>query len=83
MKLRGIKIRCLCCNRNLNDIESTRRHAVTNEFLDICNRCIIDTEIPYIDREDLHDTLEDDEAEDEDYSLPEVPGERQGYDESS
>ena len=72
-------MRCLCCNRNLSDIESTRRHAITNEFLDICSRCIPDTEIPYIDREDLHDTLEDDEAEDEDDFLSEMPGERPGY----
>lgn len=68
-------MRCLCCNRNLSDIESTRRHAITNEFLDICNRCISDTGIPYIDREDLEDTLEDDEAEDVYDSVPEMQGE--------
>lgn len=50
-------MRCVCCNQALSDFESTRRHAVTKEFLDLCNRCfaVVDetTAIPHIDRADL------------------------------
>ena len=46
--------RCICCNKQLNDYESTRRHAITNEFLDTCNRCMKDIpNIPTKDRQDL------------------------------
>lgn len=46
--------RCVCCNKTLNDYESTRRHAITNEFLDTCNRCMKDIpNIPTKDRQDL------------------------------
>lgn len=46
--------RCVCCNKQLNDYESTRRHAITNEFLDTCNRCMKDIpNIPTKDRQDL------------------------------
>ena len=47
-------MKCVCCDRNLNDYESTRRHALTNEFLDLCNRCMKDMpNIPIKDRPDL------------------------------
>lgn len=47
-------MKCVCCDRNLNDYESTRRHALTNEFLDLCNRCMKDMpNIPTKDRPDL------------------------------
>ena len=47
-------MKCVCCDRNLNDYESTRRHALTNEFLDLCNRCMKDMpNIPTKDRTDL------------------------------
>lgn len=71
-------MRCQCCNRNLSDIESTRRHAETNQFLDICNKCIPDLGIPYLDRDDLGPTLEDDDVEDVDNTVPEVPDEWEG-----
>jgi hypothetical protein len=35
---------CIICDRNLKDHESVRRHALTNEFLDICDGCL--REIP-------------------------------------
>lgn len=72
-------MRCLCCNRNLSDIESTRRHAETGEFLDICNKCIQDLDIPYLDRDDLGNTLEDDDGEDVDISVPEVSEDGEGH----
>lgn len=47
-------MKCVCCNKTLNDYESTRRHALTNEFLDLCNRCMKDMpNIPTKDRSDL------------------------------
>ena len=33
-------MRCLCCNRNLDDMELTLRHPETNEFLDTCRKCL-------------------------------------------
>jgi hypothetical protein len=33
-------MRCLSCNKNLNDRESVRKHAVTGEYLDLCNYCL-------------------------------------------
>lgn len=47
-------MRCIACNKTLNDYEATRRHAITNEFLDTCNRCMKDIpNIPTKDRQDL------------------------------
>ena len=37
-------MRCIVCDRNLKDHEAVRRHAMTNEFLDICDGCL--REIP-------------------------------------
>lgn len=51
-------MRCLSCNVALTDYESTRKSAVTGEYLDLCNICFsyISGEIGTIDREDLaHD----------------------------
>lgn len=36
--------RCVCCDKKLKDHEAVRRHAITNEFLDICDGCL--REIP-------------------------------------
>ena len=50
-------MRCICCNKQLNDFESTRRHAITREFLDMCNSChasvASSARLPTIDRKDL------------------------------
>lgn len=46
-------MRCTCCNKTLNDYESTLRHAVTNEFLDMCSVCIKDVGIDFKGRTDL------------------------------
>ena len=35
-------MRCCCCNKTLKDHESVRRHAITNEFLDMCDTCLKD-----------------------------------------
>ena len=34
--------RCVCCDKKLKDHEAVRRHAITNEFLDICDVCLKD-----------------------------------------
>jgi hypothetical protein len=46
---------CQACNRLLSDFESTRKHAITFEFLDLCKVCFEDvkTIIPTIDRREL------------------------------
>lgn len=33
-------MKCYCCNADLSDAESTRRNALTNEFLDMCDECL-------------------------------------------
>ena len=49
------KIHCINCDRLLSDYESTRKHAVTFKFLDLCKVCFEDvkTIIPVIDRKEL------------------------------
>jgi len=46
---------CQACNRLLSDFESTRKHAITFEFLDLCKVCFdeVKTIIPTIDRREL------------------------------
>ena len=46
-------MRCTCCNRALNDYESTLRHAETREFLDTCMKCLDGLNVPFLGREDL------------------------------
>lgn len=50
-------MRCQCCDKQLNDFESTRRHAVTRDFLDLCNGChhsvASSASLPTLDRKDL------------------------------
>ena len=50
-------MKCTCCDRTLNDYEATRRHGITNEFLDICNSCYqsiaSQVALPVTDRQDL------------------------------
>jgi hypothetical protein len=64
-------MRCNCCNKQLNDFESTRRHAVTREFLDMCNSChasVASTaRLPTIDRKDLqNESLIEEELDNDD-----------------
>ena len=50
-------MRCLACNKVLNDFESTRKSARTGEYVDLCNHCFHDVEsdIDSLEREDLRD----------------------------
>ncbi len=64
MLRRGNKIKCSCCDRFLSDYESTLRHAITREFLDTCNKCLEDLNIPVVGRPDLEKTtcIEDEDT---------------------
>ena len=60
-------MRCTCCDRLLNDFESTRKSKSTGEYLDMCNKCfsMVEEDIEYIGREDLsEEDVPDDELED-------------------
>ena len=48
-------MRCIACNKNLNDFESTRKSLLTDEYLDMCNSCyhMIEKDTPSKEREDL------------------------------
>ena len=55
-------MRCLSCNKNLSDFESTRKFASTGEYLDLCNRCYSDIQ------EDIDTLVRPDLQEDEQVS---------------
>lgn len=48
-------MRCQCCNTALNDYESTVRHGITRQFLEMCSTCLksVDAYIPIQVRHDL------------------------------
>lgn len=57
---------CVICDKTLTDYEATRRHALTNEFLDTCNRCMKDMpSIPTKDRPDLLQGADHDDDNDD------------------
>lgn len=63
-------MRCICCDKMLSPYESTKRHALTNEFMDMCNRCMKDMpNVPVKDRRDLINSDDlDNEVDDDDVS---------------
>lgn len=67
-------MRCLACNRNLNDFESTRKSAITGEYVDLCNHCFheVEQEIPTKERDDLRSEEEifDDNVNPNDFEPP-------------
>ena len=46
---------CSCCNQLLTDFESTRKNAITKDYVDLCKRCFEDVKglFPVIERKDL------------------------------
>ena len=48
-------MRCNCCNAALTDYESTIRHGITRQFLEMCSICLrsVDAYIPVQVRTDL------------------------------
>jgi hypothetical protein len=65
-------MRCVACNKALNDYESTRKSATTGEYLDLCNGCFhsVDQDIEAIARADLLD----EESFDDDVELDDLQG---------
>lgn len=66
-------MRCVTCNKLLNDYESTRKVANTGQYLDMCQDCYLQLDIPpaTIDRKDLlheADAVDVEELLDIDYS---------------
>jgi hypothetical protein len=60
-------MRCQCCDKNLNDYESTRKSVSTGEYLDMCNKCYstISDDLLSEVRYDLYDGNEEDNEEGE------------------
>jgi len=50
-------MRCKACNAELNSFESTRKSAVSGEFLDLCNTCYrsVSNDVQAVERFDLMD----------------------------
>lgn len=46
-------MRCCSCNVALTDFESTRKGALSGQYLDLCNGCIKGLGISTLDRPDL------------------------------
>lgn len=46
---------CSCCDRLLNDFESTRKSKSTGQYLDTCNKCMsmITDDVKVMDRDDF------------------------------
>lgn len=61
-------MRCVCCDKVLNDFESTRKSIRTGEYMDMCNKCYhtIDKTVLTYERYDLQDD-EDDDLDDVEY----------------
>lgn len=60
-------MRCYCCNRLLNEFESTLKDTAGN-YLDTCNKCLDGLNIETIGRQDLNpneETNDDDWCDEE------------------
>lgn len=64
-------MRCYCCNKNLNDYESTLKSAESGSYLDMCLSCLKDSGIQYEGNENFNpfEEIDDEfgEASDEEY----------------
>lgn len=65
-------MRCQCCNASLTDYESTVRHGITKQFIEMCSTCLrsVDAYIPLQVRNDLlseNDIGNGELLEDDDY----------------
>ena len=58
-------MRCLSCNVELTDKEATRKSTITHEYLDLCNRCVLKTDL-------LGSLPNDDELLEDDWIDPEI-----------
>ena len=64
-------MRCVACNRNLNDFESTRKYTITGDYLDLCNTCYheIQQDTSVKERDDLRTEEETFDDDDNDFDL--------------
>lgn len=60
-------MRCVCCDKALNDFESTRKSIRTGEYMDMCNKCYstIDKTVLTYERYDLQDTDDEQDSGDD------------------
>lgn len=62
-------MRCLACNCELSDFESTRKYAGSSTYVDLCNNCFneIATDVLVVERMDLRKESTYDVPDDDDY----------------
>ena len=56
--------RCLACNKNLSNYESTRKYKGTHVYIDLCNSCFSSSDmvtLPVDDVPDFSNVSDDDE----------------------
>ena len=60
-------MRCYCCDKPLNDFESTRKSVTTGDYLDMCNKCYstIKDDVNAEERYDLYDGDDNEHDEEE------------------
>lgn len=48
-------MRCVCCDRPLNDFETTRKYKSTGDYADLCNKCVteIGSDVEYTVRREF------------------------------
>jgi hypothetical protein len=62
-------MRCICCNRALNDYESTLKSLSTGDYLDMCRKCLEGLDIKTM----KNTNTADEQAPNEDFwEFPEV-----------
>lgn len=61
-------MKCCCCDRLLNDFESTRKSKTTGEYMDMCNKCY--TTIAPVVKTESNDSFEPFE----------IPDDEEGFD---
>lgn len=59
-------MRCIACNKELNDFEATRKSKLTAEYVDLCNECYvaIREDVQVIERYDLMDMQDEVDIDD-------------------
>jgi len=56
-------MRCYCCNKQLSDREATRRFVESEEFVDMCDACLLTIEGEGLDVTDGYDGEDDHDNE--------------------
>jgi len=60
-------MRCLACNKLLNDREATRKYSTSGTFIDLCDHCFsfVSDDIPDVDEpDDIGDDFNGDDERD-------------------